>query len=205
MSNILVVAAHPDDDVLGAGGTIRQHVLDGDMVHIVYLTSGELGCPDLIGEPGLAAALREEEAGVASQVLQTHRLTFWRLPDRGVTVTSETLRRMRVLLAEDAPALVYAPHPHDNHPDHRAAGKLAWQTVGGSKILRFYEVWTPLAQPSMLVDITAHASAKRNAIRAHRSQVAHNAFDEAILSLNRYRGLLHFPNVLFAEAFGGQP
>ena len=37
---ILIVAAHPDDEVLGCGGTILKHVADGDSVHIVIMAEG---------------------------------------------------------------------------------------------------------------------------------------------------------------------
>ena len=38
--NVLVVAAHPDDEILGVGGTIARHVLDGDLVSIVIVGEG---------------------------------------------------------------------------------------------------------------------------------------------------------------------
>ena len=37
---ILVVAAHPDDEVLGCGATLAKHSMDGDEVHILFLTDG---------------------------------------------------------------------------------------------------------------------------------------------------------------------
>ena len=39
--SVLVIAAHPDDDVLGCGGTIARHVNEGDNVSILLLADGE--------------------------------------------------------------------------------------------------------------------------------------------------------------------
>ena len=48
--NILVLAPHPDDEVLGAGGTIARHVADGDEVHVVILTRGN---PEIFSEASI--------------------------------------------------------------------------------------------------------------------------------------------------------
>ena len=42
MSTVLVVAPHPDDEVFGVGGTILRHVADGDAVHVLICTRGEV-------------------------------------------------------------------------------------------------------------------------------------------------------------------
>ena len=43
MSNVFVIAAHPDDEVLGCGGTLLKHVDEGDKVYILFVTEGVSG------------------------------------------------------------------------------------------------------------------------------------------------------------------
>lgn len=40
MNNILIIAAHPDDEVLGCGATIAKHVKNGDNVKVLFLADG---------------------------------------------------------------------------------------------------------------------------------------------------------------------
>ena len=43
MNNVLVVAAHPDDEILGCGGTLLKHISRGDKVYILYVSEGVTG------------------------------------------------------------------------------------------------------------------------------------------------------------------
>ena len=64
--NILVVVAHPDDETLGAGGTLRKHVLDGDTVNVMSMTDG-VGAREDGGEK--EANNRLEAAKEASNII----------------------------------------------------------------------------------------------------------------------------------------
>lgn len=187
--NILIVSPHPDDDAIGCSGTIAKHVKDGDYVHTLYLTSGELG-----GDP----QEREAEAGIVSQILHTQEVTFWRLPDGDF---GKYLREEEVNKVFEGIEVVYVPHEGEAHSDHQLAYYLVHGAVRGSSIeVREYEVWTPLQAFDILVDITEFVSIKRAAIRAHRTQIL-NAFEDAALALNHYRGIIYGPNIMYAEVF----
>lgn len=202
MSRVLILSPHPDDEAIGCGGTIRTHVLDGDEVRVLFLTSGEKGIAGRL--PGEAALVREAEAAAAAEILGIAGVTFWRLPDGAVRASRETVRRLQLVLTEWQPDYLYVPHDGEQHPDHRAAYRLVSRAVADLVVplVRFYEIWTPMGGMDVIVDISAHVGAKVAAIRAHASQCAIMKFDEAALGLNRYRGEMHsWPGGDFAEVF----
>lgn len=190
--NVLVIAPHPDDDAVGMGGSIKRHAEAGDVVHVLYLTSGEGAAP---------SAVREDEAHDAAQSQGNVSSTFWRKKDGGVVAGPVEIQDLFVLCVEREIYRVYSPHISDTHPDHKAAYLIARQVMQRRRTEWWcYEVWTPLAQFDHLVEISAQATYKRAAIRAHKSQLA-NDFETAALALNMYRGVLHGPHKLYAEVF----
>jgi LmbE family N-acetylglucosaminyl deacetylase len=203
MSHILVISPHPDDEAIGCGGTLRKHVLAGDRVHVVFLTSGEKGGHGR--SPEKTRQVQEREARKAADILGLAQIEFWGATDGAVQATPELVRRLRRTLSTWRPARLYVTHPREMHPDHRASARLVRKALQGrTKVpaVLLYEVWTPLQQLDEIVDITAHLSTKLAAIRAYRSQCATLAFDKAIMGLNRYRGEMHsWPEGEYAEVF----
>src|SRR6267378_1222734 len=77
--NVLVIAPHPDDEVIGCGGAIRLRVERGERVSFVFLSSGELGLKHL--PRAKTWEIREAEARRAAKVLGVESLHFLRQPD----------------------------------------------------------------------------------------------------------------------------
>lgn len=198
--NVLVLSPHPDDDVLGMGGTMIQHRKNGDAVHVTYITSGERGVP---GEPAdRVLVMREAEAGVAAQITGAGPLMFWREPDGGFKATTDHRRMLMRYLESQQIDLVYAPPLNDSHPDHIETARLASYVCRRANIpLQYYETWTPITRPVIMHDITAEITAKRAAINCHQSQMLRNPFLEAMTALNHYRGLM-LKRSMYAEVFG---
>jgi LmbE family N-acetylglucosaminyl deacetylase len=202
--NVLVIAPHPDDEVIGCGGTVCLRGRRGDRVAAVFLTSGELGLKELPREK--AWATREAEARAAARILGLAGLYFLREPDWTLADHQPTAARaLRRVLQQEEPALIYAPHPEDGHPDHQAALPVLRAALKGSGLttpgLRAYEVWTPLPRPEIVEDISAVMPTKLRALRAHASQLG-GRFDyvRAVRSLNGFRGALG-GKCRYAEAF----
>jgi LmbE family N-acetylglucosaminyl deacetylase len=204
---VLVIAPHPDDETLGCGGTIRLRIEKGERVSVVFLTSGELGLKHL--SPRKAWAIRETEARRAAKILGITCVYFLRLPD---WVLGEHLKKaataLRPVLRATTPGIVYVPHPEDGHPDHQAAWPLlkqAWpRRLGAEPEVFGYEIWSPIAQPDCLVDISSVMPRKIRALRAHHSQLGQFDYVRAIIGLNQFRGSLG-ARCDFAEAFRRLP
>ena len=203
--SVLVIAPHPDDESIGCGGAIRLHHQRGDHVHVLVLTSGERGLPEL--PAGLARSMREAEAQKAAEVLGVDRIDFFRLPDFGLLRSvGSGAHWLREVMKARMPGIVYLPHPEESHIDHMAAAPIVRSALSriGSRtetpILRTYEVWTPLTLYNTVEDISAVMEQKLRAIRCHQSQLRSFQHDEAAQGLARYRGVMT-ANGRYAEVF----
>jgi N-acetylglucosamine malate deacetylase 1 len=166
MSRVLVLAAHPDDEVLGMGGTIAVHVDAGDAVRIVVVTDGSS-----TQYPGDAEvrARKEDEALRASAELGVTDYVHLDLPDMRLDTLPhvEVNRVVEEHVADFAPQVVYTPHPDVNR-DHRAlfdSVAVATRPTPGQPVRRFLTYaptssteWTPAAVnwfvPNWFVDVS---------------------------------------------------
>jgi N-acetylglucosamine malate deacetylase 1 len=205
MSRILVLSPHPDDEAIGCGGTLRKHIVEGDAVQVIFLTSGERGGHGM--PPEETKRVREQEAKDAAAILGYERLEFWQIPNGKLRVTKSTVERLQAKLSDWKPDFIYVTHDKEMHPEHRAAAGIVRKALskGGREVMPtvyMYEVWTPMQTMDHIVDISDYVDIKREAIQAHKCQCAVMSFDEAILGLNRYRGEMHsWPGGDYAEIF----
>jgi LmbE family N-acetylglucosaminyl deacetylase len=203
---ILVLSPHPDDEAIGLGGAIRHHVVTGDKVRVVFLTSGENGGHGV--PPDVTLPIREAEAQQAAEILGSDSIEFWRQPDGNLKADAPLVRRLRDAIEAFEPNRIYVPHQDEMHPDHREAAHLVHRALtelqanGAIPSVLMYEVWTPLQHMDEVLDISTHIETKLAAIRAYVSQCRVMRFDEAALGLNRYRGEMHsWPGGDYAEIF----
>lgn len=197
----LVLAPHPDDEVLGGGATLAAAVAHGCEVRVVCVTSG--------GAQGEAQE-REREAEDAARELGLEAPELWRLADRGLGASGgELRRRLDEVLTRVAPDTVLTPSPVELHPDHRA---VAWQLqcVVRHRMLwgcrrrspgwvAAYEVSVPIL-PNLLVAAGATWDSKRRALACYRSQLAFRPYAAVMEGLGALRTLT-LPDSDRAEAF----
>ena len=137
---VVVLAAHPDDEVLGVGGLVHRLAALGARLRFVWATDGEASHPGSVAPTARdlaavrraesAAALHRRGAGNAPRV----RLG---LPDGGLAGRpADLVRRLRAVIHRDD--LVLAPWSGDGHPDHEACGAAAGRVA--RRVLE-YPVW----------------------------------------------------------------
>ncbi|HEY1429527.1 MAG TPA: PIG-L family deacetylase, partial [Candidatus Tumulicola sp.] len=128
---LLVVAPHPDDDVIGCGGTLFALVRSGVQPTIVYVTDGSASHPNSIKfPPPKLAALRKCEAREALRELGVRtKPIFLDVPDGTLSeldpsARSHVIERLADVISSLAIDTVFGPWKHDPHPDHVATASV---------------------------------------------------------------------------------
>jgi len=210
-ARILALAAHPDDEVLGAGGTLALNAQRAEAIRVWIATDGQKqeGVTEPEAEYG---ERRRQESRQAAGILGVAPPFFGALPDRELALRRQELRdKLLTEIRDFAPDLILCPSPVEIHPDHRALAETVYDLVAGSRPadadydqlrlarIGFYELTHPLL-PNTLVDIASVAAVKREALGAFVSQQAVRDYAGAIDGLNVYRRLT-VPGAGPAEAF----
>ena len=137
-ASAVVVAAHPDDEVLGAGGIIAALAAQGARLRLVALTDGEASHPHEADSIG-ARRVAETTAALAALEARQAEVIRLALPDSGLTAYEDDITaRLRQLAAGFDVCL--APWDSDAHPDHEVAGRAARVARRGEATL-WYPVW----------------------------------------------------------------
>jgi LmbE family N-acetylglucosaminyl deacetylase len=185
---LVVLAPHPDDEVLGCGGLILAHRDRGLPVSVVVMTDGGLGDS---GKPG-SAAYREErrsESRAAAEALGGVDLTFLDVPDGRLAAHPEAADAVRKILAAVRPATVVFPSPFEVHPDHRATALHAARALEGApppKRILACEIGAATAS-NVLLEITPYMARKERAVECYRSQLRHMDLIGKLRAQNRAR------------------
>lgn len=181
MIDYLVFAAHPDDAELGMGGTIIKAVQQGKKVVVVDLTQGELGSR---GDQNT----RRLEAQKASEIMGLHQRVNLGFADGFFEIDEKSIRLLVAQIRRFRPHTVFANVPSDRHPDHGRAARLVKEACFYAGLVKietewegslqvahrpqqvFHYIQDHFHQPDFVVDITAQAEQKMQAILAYETQ-----------------------------------
>ena len=219
---LLVLAPHPDDEVIGCGGLVAQHLRERRGVRVVVATDG--------AQAGSAETREEESRRGLARLGEGAAVEFLRIPDRELEEgskcevrgsnfeipnsnleprTSNLVDYLREILLDFGPDLIAVPAPIEIHPDHLALARIFCELVQRDETLfadlavarvAFYEVGQPV-RPNAIVDISDVADAKYAAIAEHQSQLAFRDYVGYTRGLNAYRAMTLPAEAKFAEAY----
>lgn len=183
MNTVLVIASHPDDEVLGAGGTLAKHVRAGDEVHAVVLSEGATSRY----EEGMANALRRA-AESSAEVMGFSSIHFRDFPDQRLDQTPliDVTQALEPLIQKFKPSTIYTHTPSDVNVDHGVVARAAWTacrpyTTPWLERFACFETpsstewgWPGLAasfEPQHFVDITDTLDIKISAMACYESEL----------------------------------
>jgi LmbE family N-acetylglucosaminyl deacetylase/SAM-dependent methyltransferase len=186
---LVVVAAHPDDETLGAGGLLARADRNGSRVVVVVATDGEASHPHspTHGPEGLARLRRDETERAVATLSPGAEVRFLGLPDGGLAERAHAFRERlgavldQLRVPDPARVVVASPWASDRHRDHRIASEVAGALAARRRFRHIeYPVWawhwgSPADIPwerGVAVTLTeSERGAKQRAIACHVTQV----------------------------------
>lgn len=219
MKKVLVVAAHPDDELLGVGGTIRKLANEGVECHAVIIGEGITSRADKREEADLEALKElQKDARAAAKKVGYQSIDFCELPDNRLDSMDllDVIKFVSKYVELYQPDTIFTHHHGDLNIDHRIVCEsviTACRPVGNYCVERIYSYETPSSSewnytygepftPTVFFNVTETLEAKIEGMRCYRSESAeypHPRSTKALRALASYRG----SNVGFemAEAF----
>ena len=195
---ILVLVAHPDDEVLGMGGTILRHAQKGDYIKVIYFTTGitsrrstdyrnntlyEQNEKKIKSTQKQIEDLRKD-AKKSCKILRVNDIEFYDFPDNEMDSIPllKIIKTVEKEIAETKPDRVYTHHHHDLNIDHRIvfnAVLTACRPVGSTvKELITFEVssstewnYPTYFNPNYFVNIKTQLSSKISAMQAYKNEI----------------------------------
>lgn len=212
---ILIVAAHPDDEVLGCGGTIARHASEGDEVYVVFMADGVNARID--SEPK-SVERRNEAAENAARLLGITELHFLGLPDNrldGLPLL-DIVQPLESHIRAIQPEVIYTHHHGDLNVDHRLTHQavmtacrpqpgLCVKEIYAFEVLSSTEWQTPGYRPfeaNVYVDVGGYINAKRAALVSYDEEMREEPHSRSIENAIRQAQLRgNAVGLDYAEAF----
>jgi len=211
---IVVVAAHPDDEVLGCAGSIALHRKRGDKVHVIFMADGENARTSQISQH----AARQSAAHAALAVLGVESVQFLNFADNAM----DSIPLLRITQALESklallqPDMIYTHFGHDLNIDHRRtyqAVLTACRPQPGQSVKAIYcfevpsstewgAVTEPAFRPQLFVNISNVLPQVNAALACYATELRpwpHSRSLQAIAARQHYRGST--VGVAAAEAF----
>lgn len=213
MKKILVIAAHPDDEVLGCGGTIAKLSAEGHEVHVLLAAEGLTSRLDSRDQEVLKKEFDElySKARDANKILGVKSLEFLGFPDNRMDSLDllEVIKKIELKLESFAADEIYTHYPNDLNIDHRILSdavltasrplpgqvvkKVYFFEVSSSTDWRFGSNGQSFFSPNVFINIELYLSVKMKALMCYSLEMRafpHARSIENLENLARVRGAL---------------
>jgi LmbE family N-acetylglucosaminyl deacetylase len=179
---VLIVAAHPDDEVLGCGGTIAKHANNGDRVYVAALADG---VSSRKGYKLSKKQIRKKEFIKAAKMMGVSKTFYFGYKDQRLDTISllKITQRIEKIINKIKPDIIYTHHKNDLNMDHRIAFDAVLTAcrpkIGQSvrEILSF-EIpsstewnYPHMFTPNVFIEISATINKKIMALESYQSEV----------------------------------
>ena len=215
MKNVIVISAHPDDEILGAGGTLLKHKKCGDNLAWVIITEVD----EANGFTKERVRTRELEISQVADKIGFSKVYKLNYPTMGLSpeIVNEMIPKISSIFNEFEPEVIYVMNRSDAHSDHRytfdavAACTKSFRYPFIKKVLMYEcisetEFAPQLPEkvfiPNYFVDISEFQSDKIKLMQIYKSELSEHPFPRSITNINAlatFRGAT--VGVHYAEAF----
>ncbi|WP_417860049.1 PIG-L deacetylase family protein [Winogradskyella sediminis] len=190
---VLVLAPHPDDELVGCGGTLLALSRLGANIHVLQMSEGST-CTALKNEKEtIKQTVRWKEAEIVAQRFKFGQYYWCSNSDQELDSSKESEVRLLELVQKLNPDLIFAPSDTDKHIEHQIAFKLL------SKVLREYTpevlvlkypVWGSLQKINYAIDITDYEQDVLDAMYHYKTAMKAEDYSTRIQTIWAYQGLM---------------
>jgi len=194
---ILIIAPHPDDECIGAGGILSRYP---SKCSVVVLTDGANGVGSGYLQADILRNMRREEFLSEMNYLNISDYTLLDYPDGSLTKYKDCLFSFDLSVYTK----IFVTHKNDNHSDHTAAfycltEALKFQGIENTEVYA-YEVHNSLANPTHILNITDSIGCKKRLSEFHKSQ-KNGRYDEFAIVQAKYRAFQNKLENEYVEAY----
>lgn len=171
---VLIVAPHPDDEVLGCSGLIQRLLNEGKQVDVAILSGGgksHAGCCEI--DESILIESRRNLSRKAAEILglPLENLHFLDYPDGSIAFDCSETDQLRKLIDTLQPKAIFVPHKGEGWSDHLEAGRIVRKLAGETSGVSFYEycvwfwyynVWNIDRKNAFVITMTKEEHSRKN-------------------------------------------
>ena len=201
MNKVLVVAAHPDDEILGVGGTVKKHNIQGDEVYALILGEGMTSRTDNREDTSEEKIKNlHQQTHEAAEIIGFKKVFFSNFPDNRFDSVDllDIIKEVEKYIDKINPEIIYTHHAGDLNIDHEKTFRAvltATRPFGECSVKKLYAFETPSStewnfnyennrfKPNVFIDIEKTIDDKLEAMKCYKSELREYPYPRSIKAL----------------------